>query len=237
MPQAPRLYDLTDPECPAALGDTHLLITQAARLAGVTRKAISYHLQTGRFTRALGWVTPSHSADVPQAGHYVLVEYDHELAEYINKGGLQGISDKKIREIDRLVKRMPMRAAAREADVSLSQVKYLARSEIIQTLDWEEAQQIGHRDYHRRRKRKAYQRQMHALELRAEGHTVKEIAEMMDLSRHTIHAYMRGKYRPSNLSEAENERLDTLVETARERAKEWWAKEGQRFDEPPSARK
>lgn len=193
---APEFYDMTDPDSPGELGDTHLLIKEAARLAGVGRSGISHHLRTGYFTKALAWVTPDHCSNVERSAHYVVVEYNAELHTYIENGGIEGQHNAKRDEARKLAKRMSLRKVSDKTGVPVYTLRYWARRGVIQTQDPDIARQSATRGYQQRRKAEAYQRQCRAIKLNESGSSVGEIAKAIGVSKSTVYQYLNEKYEP-----------------------------------------
>lgn len=193
---APEVYDMTDPDSPEELGDTHLLIKEAARLAGVGRSGIEHHLRTGYFTKALAWVTPDHCSNVERSGYYVVVKYNAELHTYIENGGIEGQYNAKRGEARTLARRMSLPKVSDKTGVPVCTLRYWARIGVIQTQDSDIARQSATRGYQRRRKAEAHQRQRRALKLKESGSSVDEIAKAIGVSKSTVYQYLSEKYEP-----------------------------------------
>jgi len=187
---------MTDSESPGELGDTHLLINEAARLAGVGRSAITHHLSKGHFQRALAWVTPDHCSDVQRSAYYVAIQYDAALHNYIKHGGIQGQHNDKKSKARQLAKQMSLRKVSGKTGVPLHTLKYWARMDIIQTQDIDASRKSLRRGYQRRRKKRAYHRQCKAIKLKEAGASVGDIAQELGVSKSTVYQYLRQKYDP-----------------------------------------
>jgi len=191
------MFDLTDPECPAALGDTHLLPRQAARMAGVSDATIRCHAKKGRFQEARAWLSPDVCTEVCYEKYYVVIEYDAALHDYIQERGLrQQWSDADKAKAARLAQDLPIKRIADRTGIP---------TPTLQT--WSQDGIIDPPPAHRQKRSKAealsktqadaYRRQCYAQQLQAQGKEVPEIADMMHTSRRTIKKYLNGAYEPA----------------------------------------
>lgn len=194
----PDLVDMTDPDSPYELGDTHLLPRTVAEEAKVSASEVYRHTKTERFTKAYAPLSPTlHPIQHERA--YVVVEYDKVLHDYMQRQGFRTEwTDDDRERAQKAVSKMSLREASEKTGIPYGTLSAWASEGIIQArdVDMHEARKRGNRASTRVRRAQAYERQKRALHLKEQGKTRNEIADMMQLHTSTIARYLREEYSP-----------------------------------------
>ena len=203
----PETVDLTDPT-QGELGDTHLLPSQVAEVAGKHPGTIRTHLSNGTLTEARALLAPE-MHPVKHHTLYVVAVYDAKLYEYMDTGGIRTVwTDADKRRAARLIERMSYQEVSDRTGIPLGTLASWASEGTMpgrehpgftEDVQWEGAQV---------NKAARKRRQRTAQRLDDEGHKLYAIAGIMGLHEDTIRRYLNGFYEPLDGWERNHKRPD-----------------------------